>query len=113
MDPSNGACFGGDNPKNCQFGNLGRNALRGPNFVWSDFYFTKWFPLAERVKMRFNRGWSSEIVIAGCLRAHCGWLRREILRRTERTTLGCLFPDRVGVAEVLDFSAMFRLCSRH
>jgi len=52
-------------------------------------------------------------VIAGCLRAHCGWLRREILRRTERTTLGCLFPDRVGEAEVLDFSAMFRLCSLH
>jgi len=54
VDPSNGACFGGDNPKNCQFGNLGRNALRGPNFVWSDFYFTKWFPLAERVKIRLD-----------------------------------------------------------
>src|SRR5713226_3600015 len=54
VDPSTGACFGGDSPKNCQFGNLGRNALRGPNFTWSDFYLTKWFPLSERMKMRFD-----------------------------------------------------------
>jgi len=54
VDPSTGACFGGDRPVNCQFGNLGRNALRGPNFAWSDFYLTKWFPLTERVKMRFD-----------------------------------------------------------
>jgi Carboxypeptidase regulatory-like domain len=54
VDPSTGACLGGDSPKNCQFGNLGRNALRGPNFTWSDFYLTKWFPLTERVKMRFD-----------------------------------------------------------
>jgi carboxypeptidase family protein len=54
VDPSTGACFGGDNPKNCQFGNLGRNALRGPNFAWSDFYLTKFFPLSERLKLRFD-----------------------------------------------------------
>jgi hypothetical protein len=54
VDPSTGACLGGDSPKNCQFGNLGRNALRGPNFAWSDFYLTKLFPLTERVKMRFD-----------------------------------------------------------
>jgi carboxypeptidase family protein len=54
VDPSTGACFGGDSPTNCQFGNLGRNALRGPDFAWSDFYVTKWFPLTERVKMRFD-----------------------------------------------------------
>jgi hypothetical protein len=54
VDPSTGACLGGDSAKNCQFGNLGRNALRGPDFVWSDFYLTKWFPLNERVKMRFD-----------------------------------------------------------
>ena len=52
VDPSTGQCSGGDNPQNCQFGNLGRNALRGPDFVWSDFYLTKWFPLTERVKLR-------------------------------------------------------------
>jgi hypothetical protein len=54
VDPSTGACFGGDSPKNCQFGNLGRNALRGPNFTWSDFYLSKWFPLAEHLKLRFD-----------------------------------------------------------
>ena len=54
VDPSTGACFGGDSPKNCQFGNLGRNALRGPNFAWSDFYITKLFPLAEHASLRFD-----------------------------------------------------------
>ena len=54
VDPSTGTCLGGDSPEHCQFGNLGRNALRGPNFTWSDFYLTKWFPLTERVKMRFD-----------------------------------------------------------
>jgi Carboxypeptidase regulatory-like domain len=54
VNPSTGACFGGDSPKNCQFGNLGRNALRGPNFAWSDFYLSKWFRLTEQVKLRFD-----------------------------------------------------------
>ena len=54
VDPSTGACAGGDSPANCQFGALGRNALRGPDFAWSDFYLTKWFPLTERVKLRFD-----------------------------------------------------------
>jgi hypothetical protein len=54
VDPSTGACYGGDTQQNCQFGNLGRNALRGPDFVWSDFYLTKWFPVTERVKLRFD-----------------------------------------------------------
>jgi hypothetical protein len=54
VDPSTGACFGGDSLKNCQFGNLGRNALRGPDFIWSDFYLSKWFPLTEQLKLRFD-----------------------------------------------------------
>ena len=54
VDPSTGACLGGDSPRNCQFGNLGRNALRGPNFAWSDFYITKSFPLTEHLKLRFE-----------------------------------------------------------
>jgi hypothetical protein len=53
-DPSTGACLGGDTPENCQFGNLGRNALRGPMFTWSDLYLTKWFRLTERVKLRVD-----------------------------------------------------------
>ena len=52
VDPSTGSCVGGDDAQNCQFGNLGRNALRGPGFTWSDFYLTKWFMLNERFKLR-------------------------------------------------------------
>ncbi|MDR3698271.1 MAG: carboxypeptidase regulatory-like domain-containing protein [Candidatus Sulfopaludibacter sp.] len=54
VDPSTGACAGGDNPQKCQFGNLGRNALRGPDFVWGDFYLTKWFSLKEHLKLRVD-----------------------------------------------------------
>jgi hypothetical protein len=54
VDPSTGQCNGGDSPQTCQFGNLGRNALRGPDFLWSDFYLTKWFALTEHVKLRFE-----------------------------------------------------------
>jgi len=54
VDPSTGKCYNGDSLQNCQFGNLGRNALRGPDFAWSDFYLTKWFPLNEQWKMRFD-----------------------------------------------------------
>jgi hypothetical protein len=54
VDPSTGACLDGDSSTNCQFGNLGRNALRGPNFVWSDFYLTKSFLVSEGVKLRFD-----------------------------------------------------------
>ena len=32
VDPSTGACAGRDSPATCQFGDLGRNALRGPDF---------------------------------------------------------------------------------
>jgi hypothetical protein len=54
VDPSTGQCSGGDNPQHCQFGTLGRNALRGPDFFWNDFYLTKWFPVTERVKLRIE-----------------------------------------------------------
>jgi hypothetical protein len=54
VDPSTGACNGEDSPQNCQFGNLSRNALRGQDFVWNDFYLTKWFPVTEHMKLRFD-----------------------------------------------------------
>ena len=54
VDPSTGACSGGDNSADCQFGDLGRNALRGPEFLWSDLYLTKWFRLTEHVKLRID-----------------------------------------------------------
>jgi hypothetical protein len=45
--------LGGDDPQHCQFGNVSHNSLRGPDFLRSDFYLTKWFPLTEHVKLRF------------------------------------------------------------
>ena len=54
VDPSTGACNGGDSSQNCQFGTLGRNSLRGPDFFWSDFYLTKIFPLRERLSLRLE-----------------------------------------------------------
>src|SRR5271154_5384706 len=54
VDPSTGECARGDSAAHCQFGDLGRNALRGPNFVWNDFYLTKWFPVTEHVKLRIE-----------------------------------------------------------
>ncbi len=54
VDPGTGQCSGGDSPLDCQFGNLGRNSLRGPDFLWSDFYLTKWFTLTEHIKLRFE-----------------------------------------------------------
>ena len=54
VDPSTGACVGGNTPQNCQFGDLGRNALRGPDFIWSDLYITKWFTLKEQLKLRID-----------------------------------------------------------
>ena len=31
----------GDSPATCQYGTLGRNTVRGPQFFWSDLYVTK------------------------------------------------------------------------
>jgi hypothetical protein len=54
VDPATGACVGGDSTSNCQFGNLGRNALRGPDFTWTDLYVTKWFALSDHLKLRLD-----------------------------------------------------------
>ena len=54
VDPSTGACVGGDTPANCQFGTTGRNQFRGPGFFWSDMYLTKHFPLSDKVTMRLD-----------------------------------------------------------
>ena len=54
VDASTGACTGGDSLQHCQFGNLGRNALRGPRFSSSDLYLTKWFALNEGLKLRID-----------------------------------------------------------
>ncbi len=54
VDATTGACAGGDSPQNCRFGDLGRNALRGPAFTWSDFYITRWFRLRDHAKLRID-----------------------------------------------------------
>jgi hypothetical protein len=54
VDPSTGACAGGDSPATCQIGNLGRNALRGPGFFWADLYVTKQFRLSDRLSLRID-----------------------------------------------------------
>jgi len=54
VDPSTGACTGGDSVAHCQFGDLGRNSLRGPDFAWSDFFLTKRFRLTEKLELRVD-----------------------------------------------------------
>jgi Carboxypeptidase regulatory-like domain len=54
VDPATGACTGGDSPANCQFGNAGRNSVRGPHYTNSDIYITKTFPIREGVTFRFD-----------------------------------------------------------
>jgi hypothetical protein len=54
VDPSTGACLGGDSPSHCQFGNSRRNQFRGPGFFWSDMYLTKRIPLREKLAMRLE-----------------------------------------------------------
>jgi hypothetical protein len=53
VDPSTGACAGGDSPANCQFGDSGRNNYRGPHFTYSEIYVTKKIPITEHVTLRF------------------------------------------------------------
>ncbi len=60
VDPTTGACYTGmlgvqnDNPAICQFGNSGRNSVRGPHFTYSDMYITKSLPIREGIKLRVD-----------------------------------------------------------
>ena len=59
VDPTTGDCTGAipsnpDNPVICQFGNSGRNAVRGPHYTNSDIYITKTFPIMEGISFRFD-----------------------------------------------------------
>ncbi len=54
VDPTTGACTGGDSFPNCQFGDSGRNTVRGPHFTYSDIYLTKKVPVTEAVSLRFD-----------------------------------------------------------
>jgi hypothetical protein len=54
VDPTTGACTGGDSVTNCQFGDSGRNTVRGPHFTDSDIYVTKTIPIKEGISFRFD-----------------------------------------------------------
>ncbi len=54
VDPASGACTGGDSAADCQFGDSGRNQVRGPRFTYSEIYLTKKIPLREGVTLRFD-----------------------------------------------------------
>ena len=54
VDPSTGACAGGDSSIHCQFGDSGRNNYRGPHFTYSELYVTKKVQLSEHVTFRFD-----------------------------------------------------------
>ena len=54
VDPTTGACTGGDSVANCQFGDSGRNTVRGPHFTDSDIYVTRKFPITEAASLRFD-----------------------------------------------------------
>jgi Carboxypeptidase regulatory-like domain len=54
VDPTTGACTGGDSIANCQFGDTGRNTVRGPHFTDSDMYVTKRFSIKEGVSLRLD-----------------------------------------------------------
>jgi Carboxypeptidase regulatory-like domain len=54
VDPTTGACTGGDSPANCQFGDSGRNTVRGPHFTDSDIYLSRRVHIWEQTSLRFD-----------------------------------------------------------
>ena len=54
VDPTTGACTGGDSAANCQFGDAGRNTVRGPHFTDSDIYLMRKFRMTEAASLRFD-----------------------------------------------------------
>jgi hypothetical protein len=54
VNPATGACAAGDSPVHCQFGDSGRNSVRGPHYTSSDIYITKTFPIREGVALRLD-----------------------------------------------------------
>ena len=54
VDPATGSCTGGDSRMNCQFGNSGRNSVRGPHYTGFDIYITKTIPIREGITFRLD-----------------------------------------------------------
>ena len=74
VDPSTGACTGGDSPANCQFGESGRNQFRGPHFTYSQLYLTKKILITEHVTFRFDTQFFNVLITPTC---RCPPIRRE------------------------------------
>jgi hypothetical protein len=54
VDPTTGACTGGNSPASCQFGDAGRNTVRSPHFTDSDIYLSRRFHVWEGMSLRFD-----------------------------------------------------------
>ena len=54
VDPATGACTGGDSLTHCQFGDSGRNTVRGPHFTDSDIYLSRRFHTWDNTTLRFD-----------------------------------------------------------
>ncbi len=59
INPATGDCTGvapgaSDTPALCQFGDSGRNTIRGPHFTDSDIYLSRRFHLREQSSLRFD-----------------------------------------------------------
>ena len=59
VDPATGACTGvaagaHGTPALCQFGDSGRNSVRGPHFADSDIYISRRFHIWEQASLRFD-----------------------------------------------------------
>ena len=54
VDPATGACAGGDSVANCQFGDSGRNTVRGPHFANSDIYHHQDVSRSRRDQLRLD-----------------------------------------------------------
>ena len=54
VDPTTGSCTGGDSLAHCQFGDFGRNIVRGPHFTDSDIYLSRRFHTWENTTLRFD-----------------------------------------------------------
>ena len=54
VDPTDGSCVGGDSVAACQFGDSGRNTVRGPHFTDSDMYITRRFAIREGISLRMD-----------------------------------------------------------
>src|SRR5260370_28122471 len=54
IDTATSTCFPTTSVQNCQDGDAGRNAFRGPGFKWTDFDIGKRFKISERISFKLD-----------------------------------------------------------